>query len=191
MVVTVYKRSGIKYRASTAILCKAGSDLGNTCHGHHDFQLSDDVLHKVHIGHYTFYSKAVVKNSKLMIRAPGVFARKYIGGEGRTGTRIENVPETQIFSDVMHEKEIEGGGDPNDEVSLPGGSLYSQSSDFGAQGSKYFIRGTCYTKDGATVTSRTLNSYGFGESTYPGCKYAREGRGLCLEGSKRTIESMI
>ncbi len=185
----VYKRTGIKYRASTAILCKAGSDLGNTCHGHHDFQLSDDVLHKVHIGHYTFYSKAVVKNSKLMIRAPGVFARAYIGGEGRVLT-VHN-GSASVYKDIMHAKELKGGADPENPDDLPGGSLYTSSNAYGAKPNAYYVRGTCYTKAGGAITSRTLNSYGFGESTYPGCKYAREGRGLCLEGSRRTVESMI
>jgi len=30
--------------------------------GHADFQLTDDVIHKVHVGHYTFYSKTVSTN---------------------------------------------------------------------------------------------------------------------------------
>ena len=74
-------RPRIKYKASTAILCRAGSDLGATMTGHHDFQLADDVIHKVHVGHYTFYSVAVVKNDKLLIKANGVYATRYVSGE--------------------------------------------------------------------------------------------------------------
>lgn len=74
-------RPRIQYNASTAILCRAGSDLGATMTGHHDFQLADDVIHKVHVGHYTFYSVAVVKNDKLLIKANGVYATKYVSGE--------------------------------------------------------------------------------------------------------------
>lgn len=36
------------FNASSAILAKGGSELGNTYHGHHDFMLSDDVVRKVH-----------------------------------------------------------------------------------------------------------------------------------------------
>ena len=82
-------RPSIQYEASTAILCAAGSELGVTMTGHHDFQLSDDVLHKVHIGHYTFYSIAVVKQPKLMHRAEGVFCRKYLSGENASVFKVK------------------------------------------------------------------------------------------------------
>jgi len=87
-MVTYVVRPSIQYEASTAILCAAGSELGVTMTGHHDFQLSDDVLHKVHIGHYTFYSIAVVKQPKLMHRADGVFCRKYLSGENADVTHV-------------------------------------------------------------------------------------------------------
>lgn len=54
------------WRMASAILCKAGSELGNTFHGHHDMQLQNDAVRKIMIGHYTFYSRAVVKNPKLV-----------------------------------------------------------------------------------------------------------------------------
>ena len=78
---TYLVRPRIRYIASTAILCRAGTDLGETLTGHHDFRLADDVIHKVHVGHYTFYSVAVVKNPKLLQKAQGVFCRDYVGGE--------------------------------------------------------------------------------------------------------------
>ena len=78
----IFIRPYIQYEASTAILCRAGSDLGATLTGHHDFQLADDVIHKVHVGHYTFYSVSIVKNTKLLQKAQGIFCRGYRGGEG-------------------------------------------------------------------------------------------------------------
>jgi len=70
------------YRMASAILAKGGSELGATYHGHHDFMLSDDILRKVHVGHYTFYSKSVVKRPKNYIIIEDVFSQGYIGGEG-------------------------------------------------------------------------------------------------------------
>ena len=70
------------YNMASAILAKGGSELGSTYHGHHDFLLSDDVVRKVHVGHFTFYSKAVVKNPKNYIIVEDVFCRGYVGGEG-------------------------------------------------------------------------------------------------------------
>lgn len=70
------------YAMSSAILMKGGTETGSTYHGHHDFMLSDDIIRKVHVGHYTFYSKAVVKRPKNYIIVENIFAQGYVGGEG-------------------------------------------------------------------------------------------------------------
>ena len=73
-----------RYNCSSAILAQGGKDLGVTFHGHHDFQLTDDVIHKTHVGHYTFYSKTVIKNPNRYVIAEDVFCTKYCGGENTT-----------------------------------------------------------------------------------------------------------
>ena len=70
------------FNASSAILAKGGSELGNTYHGHHDFMLSDDVVRKVHVGHYTFYSKSVIKRPKNYVIIENIMVQGYIGGMG-------------------------------------------------------------------------------------------------------------
>jgi len=70
------------YNMASAILMKGGLDTGFTAHGHHDFMLTDDVIHKTHIGHYTFYHKSVVKQPKNLIIAEDIFAQSYVSGEG-------------------------------------------------------------------------------------------------------------
>jgi len=69
------------YRMASAILAKGGDELGNTFHGHHDFLLSDDIIRKVHVGHYTFYSKSVVKRTKNYVIVEDIFSQGYVGGE--------------------------------------------------------------------------------------------------------------
>jgi len=69
------------YRMSSALLAAGGSELGSTFHGHHDFQLSDDIIRKVHVGHYTHYSKSVVKQPKRFTVARHVYAQEYMYGE--------------------------------------------------------------------------------------------------------------
>merc|ERR1711968_153173 len=69
------------YRMASAILAKGGRETGSTFHGHHDFLLSDDIIRKVHVGHYTFYSKSVVKRPKNYILCEDIFAQGYVGGE--------------------------------------------------------------------------------------------------------------
>lgn len=69
------------YRMASAILAKGGSELGSTFHGHHDFMLSDDIIRKVHVGHYTFYSKSVVKRPKNYVIIEDIFSQGYVGGE--------------------------------------------------------------------------------------------------------------
>ena len=70
------------YRMASAILAKGGSELGSTFHGHHDFMLSDDIIRKVHVGHYTFYSKSIVKRPKNYVIIEDIFSQGYVGGEG-------------------------------------------------------------------------------------------------------------
>lgn len=74
-------RPRMTYTMATAILLKGGDELGSTLHGHHDFQLTDDVIHKTHIGHYTFYSKSVVREPKNMYMAEDIYCTGYEGGE--------------------------------------------------------------------------------------------------------------
>lgn len=70
------------YTMHSAILAKGGKELGSTFHGHHDFQLSDNVATKTHFGNYTFYSKAVVRTPRNYTIIPDCFAQGYIAGEG-------------------------------------------------------------------------------------------------------------
>lgn len=70
------------YTMHSAILAKGGKDLGSVFHGHHDFQLSDNVATKTHFGNYTFYSKPVVKTPRNYTIIPDCFAQGYIAGEG-------------------------------------------------------------------------------------------------------------
>lgn len=93
---------------SSAILCRAGSELGNTWHGHHDMQLQNDAIRKISkcpknflplsrffpcltvfiflifavVGHYTFYSRAIVKQPKMVSVVEDVFTQGYVSGEG-------------------------------------------------------------------------------------------------------------
>lgn len=85
------------YRMSSAVLAAGGEDLGSTFHGHHDFQLSDDIIRKVHVGHYTHYSKSVVKQPKRFSIADDVFAQGYVSGEG-----IEFFDEDYLADNVEH-----------------------------------------------------------------------------------------
>jgi hypothetical protein len=75
-------RPFMTYNMASAILMKGGLETGFTAHGHHDFMLTDDVIHKVHIGHYTFYHKSVVKQPKNVMIAEDIFAHSYVSGEG-------------------------------------------------------------------------------------------------------------
>ena len=43
--------------------------------------LQDDVIHKVHVGHYTFYSKSIIHDEKQYQIAENVFGAGYKGGE--------------------------------------------------------------------------------------------------------------
>lgn len=70
------------YTMHSAIMAQGGKDLGAVYHGHHDFQLSDNVATKTHFGNYTFYSKAIIRQPRNYTIIPDCFAQGYISGEG-------------------------------------------------------------------------------------------------------------
>jgi len=85
---------------ATAMLLKGGEELGQTLHGHHDFQLTDDVIHKTHIGHYTFYSKSVVREPKLVYHAEDIYCCEYDGGEN---TKFITEPQSDVIGSTVDE----------------------------------------------------------------------------------------
>lgn len=87
------------YTMHSAIIAKGGKDLGCVFHGHHDFQLSDNVATKTHFGNYTFYSKAVVKTPRNYTIVPDCFAQGYISGEG-----------TEFFTPSVNGRRAVGAG---------------------------------------------------------------------------------
>ena len=97
------------YNMASAVLMKGGLDTGFTAHGHHDFMLTDDVIHKVHIGHYTFYHKSVVKQPKNLIIAEDIFSVGYVAGEGANvfdggdgkGSFLEQLAEDRFTHDLI------------------------------------------------------------------------------------------
>lgn len=84
------------YTMHSAILAKGGKDLGCVFHGHHDFQLSDNVATKTHFGNYTFYSKPVVKTPRNYTIIPDCFAQGYISGEGTEFFRPGVIGQRQV-----------------------------------------------------------------------------------------------
>ena len=107
------------YRMASAILAKGGRELGSTFHGHHDFMLSDDIIRKVHVGHYTFYSKSVVKRPKNYVIIEDIFSQGYVGGEG-----VEPFKGPDAYKEALHGGKL-GQGDAADliVVACEGGSL--------------------------------------------------------------------
>ena len=75
-------RPWARYQMSSGILARGGSELGNCFTGNHDFMLADNAIAKSHIGHFTFYSKAVVRSEKHYAIAEDIFCNGYEGGEG-------------------------------------------------------------------------------------------------------------
>lgn len=97
------------WRMGSAISAQGGRELGSTFHGHHDFQLSDDVVRKTILGHYTFYSKSVVKRPKQYAIIEDVYAQGYVSGGG-----IEFFTQESL-EDAIQEQKI---GTPENRKSL-------------------------------------------------------------------------
>ena len=84
------------YQMGSGVLVKSGEEFGNTFVGNSDMMLSDNALSKTHIGHFTYYSKTVIRRPELAYIAEDIFAEDYIGGEG---TKVYN--KDQLDKDMM------------------------------------------------------------------------------------------
>jgi hypothetical protein len=77
-------RPFIEHQMHTILCMKGGAETGNTYYGHNSVTVGDDAVSKMHYVNLTFYSKAVVKESKNIIRLEDVYASGYIGGNDCT-----------------------------------------------------------------------------------------------------------
>ena len=85
-----------RYLMGSALFLNGGTQLGATYHGHHNFQLSDNIVAKTHVGHYTFYHKSIVKDDKNISIAEDVICRDYLGGEGHTNMTDEDLENAKM-----------------------------------------------------------------------------------------------
>jgi len=65
------------YTMGSGILVKKGNELGNTFRGWADFQLTDNIIAKTHIGHFTFWHASVVTNPKCLFLV-SLFAHEHL-----------------------------------------------------------------------------------------------------------------
>ncbi|KAK3285651.1 hypothetical protein CYMTET_6757 [Cymbomonas tetramitiformis] len=72
------------YEMCTAVLTKSGTETGETLIGHYDFQLSDNVVQKMHYGNFTIYEKSIVYRPMNVHLAEDIFCANYLGGAGST-----------------------------------------------------------------------------------------------------------
>lgn len=73
-------RPFIEHQMQTLVCMKAGPETGNTYYGHNSVTVGDDAVSKMHYVNLTFYSKAIVKESKNVYLLEDAFADGYIGG---------------------------------------------------------------------------------------------------------------
>jgi hypothetical protein len=77
-------RPYITHLMGTAILTTAGSEVGETLVGHADFQLSDNVVQKMHYGNFTFYAKSVIYAPEKVLIVTDIISKRYISGNDMT-----------------------------------------------------------------------------------------------------------
>jgi len=82
-------RPFIEHQMHSVIMMKAGAETGKTYYGHNNVTVGDDAIRKMHYVNLTFYSKAVVKESKNISVIEDVYMAGYNGGNN-----------AEFFSDV-------------------------------------------------------------------------------------------
>lgn len=181
------------YRMSSAILAAGGKDLGETFHGHHDFQLSDDIIRKVHVGHYTHYSKSVVKQPKRYAIAEDVFAQGYVSGEGvdffdkdSLGTALGGDVATPDCRQSLIAWAINPGSVKDKTVLDMRGKFSDQYSDYGEGESRF---------DGCTELEQMLNEKqltpqeGQQDDIFLSTTYCDNT--LCFRGTQYTLKKIV
>lgn len=84
-------RPRITHQMATGVLLKAGSETAETLVGHADFQLTDDVVRKMHYGHFTLYSKTLVWKSDNIYLAENIVSTGYVGGNDVSFNTLESM----------------------------------------------------------------------------------------------------
>jgi hypothetical protein len=171
------------YRMSSAILAAGGEDLGSTFHGHHDFQLSDDIIRKVHVGHYTHYSKSVVKQPKRFSLAENVFAQGYVSGEGveffsedDLADQAEHIGHPDLQKSLISWKVSPGSADDLIACDMRG-EFQGVLEDYNKTGDQHF--------EGASLLKAVLQRCGIEGSSEPRDRYLEPGYGhnlICFRG---------
>ena len=76
----ILARPFIEHQMQSLVCMKAGPETGNTYYGHNSVTVGDDAISKMHYVNLTFYSKAIVKESKNVLLLEDVYANGYVGG---------------------------------------------------------------------------------------------------------------
>jgi hypothetical protein len=77
-------RPFITHVMGTAILTTAGTEVGETLVGHADFQLSDNVVQKMHYGNFTMYAKSLIYHPEKVFIATDIISKRYVMGNDMT-----------------------------------------------------------------------------------------------------------
>jgi hypothetical protein len=95
-------RPFIEHQMHSVVMMKAGGDTGKTYYGHNNVTVGDDAIRKMHYVNLTFYSKAVVRESKNISVIPDVYLAGYNGGNG-----VKFYSSAQQIKDMDHSKREE------------------------------------------------------------------------------------
>jgi len=71
-----------RYSMGSAVHMHGGGVTGQTLYGFVDFQLTDNVVQKMHYGHYTQYMKTLIKSRKHLLLLHNILCVDYLGGNG-------------------------------------------------------------------------------------------------------------
>lgn len=73
-------RPFITHNMGTAILTTSGAEVGETLVGRADFQLTDNVVQKMHYGNFTFYARNIIYHPEKVLVVTDIISRRYLGG---------------------------------------------------------------------------------------------------------------
>lgn len=114
------------YEMGTAINMVGGGEAGQTLYGFADFQLADNVVQKMHYGHYTHYMKTIVRDKSKIMLMRNILCRNYIRGNGLrpwdplSETDKDAYTSNELMSDVFVVAEKANWKTPGNVIDLTG-----------------------------------------------------------------------
>lgn len=99
-------RMSKEYVMSPAAFLRGFGELGNTLHGHHSMNLSDNTARGIHIGVLNLYAKPIIFNEEFLELVHDVFCSDYVRGNDTSVWNLQDADDLRAFRTGVNAKSV-------------------------------------------------------------------------------------